>query len=110
MKILVTGAGGNLGRGLAPALVAEGHVPKLFDARVDKLVFSSTMAVYAESMAASEGAHECRFRAVARSLLRRLCSLSRSGRESKRVGAVAARGPVSAGQGGVELEEVGPWR
>ncbi len=123
MKVLVTGAGGNLGRVLAPALVAEGHDPRLFDsrplesehefvqsdvreagdlrravagvdavvhgaalhgvhvdrwppedfwsinatgtfnlleamreARVDKLVLSSTMAVYGESMVAPEGA------------------------------------------------------
>ena len=33
MRVLVTGAGGNLGRVLAPALVAEGHAPRLFDAR-----------------------------------------------------------------------------
>ena len=33
MKVLVTGAGGNLGRVLVPALVAEGHLPRLFDAR-----------------------------------------------------------------------------
>ena len=33
MRVLITGAGGNLGRVLAPALAAEGHTPKLFDAR-----------------------------------------------------------------------------
>ena len=33
VKVLVTGAAGNLGRVLAPALVAEGHVPRLSDAR-----------------------------------------------------------------------------
>jgi nucleoside-diphosphate-sugar epimerase len=33
MEVLITGAGGNLGRVLAPALVAEGHTPRLFDAR-----------------------------------------------------------------------------
>jgi nucleoside-diphosphate-sugar epimerase len=33
MRVLITGAGGNLGRVLAPALAAEGHVPLLLDAR-----------------------------------------------------------------------------
>jgi nucleoside-diphosphate-sugar epimerase len=33
MHVLVTGAGGNLGRVLAPALAAHGHTPRLFDAR-----------------------------------------------------------------------------
>lgn len=33
MKVLITGAGGNLGRVLVPALVEAGHTPKLFDAR-----------------------------------------------------------------------------
>lgn len=33
MKVLITGAGGNLGRALVPALKAEGHTPRLFDWR-----------------------------------------------------------------------------
>jgi nucleoside-diphosphate-sugar epimerase len=33
MNVLITGAGGNLGRVVAPALVAQGHTPRLFDAR-----------------------------------------------------------------------------
>ena len=33
MRVFVTGAGGNLGRVLAPALVTEGHAPRLSDAR-----------------------------------------------------------------------------
>jgi UDP-glucose 4-epimerase len=33
MKVLITGAGGNLGRSLAPLLKASGHTPRLFDFR-----------------------------------------------------------------------------
>ena len=33
MKILITGAGGNLGRALVPALLAQGHTPRLMDFR-----------------------------------------------------------------------------
>ena len=33
MKVLITGAGGNLGRVVAPALVEAGHTPRLFDSR-----------------------------------------------------------------------------
>ena len=33
MKVLITGAGGNLGRAVAPALVAAGHTPRLMDFR-----------------------------------------------------------------------------
>ena len=33
MRVLVTGAGGNLGRVVVPALVAAGHTPRLFDFR-----------------------------------------------------------------------------
>lgn len=33
MKVLVTGAGGNLGRVLVPLLAASGHTPRLFDFR-----------------------------------------------------------------------------
>lgn len=33
MRVLVTGAGGNLGRAVVPALVAAGHHPVLFDMR-----------------------------------------------------------------------------
>jgi UDP-glucose 4-epimerase len=33
MKVLITGAGGNLGRVVAPALVEAGHTPRLFDFR-----------------------------------------------------------------------------
>jgi nucleoside-diphosphate-sugar epimerase len=33
MEVLVTGAGGNLGRVVVPALVEAGHTPKLFDFR-----------------------------------------------------------------------------
>lgn len=34
MKVLITGAGGNLGRVLAPSLAAEGHDPVLMDYRI----------------------------------------------------------------------------
>jgi UDP-glucose 4-epimerase len=33
MKVLITGAGGNLGRVVAPALVEQGHTPRLMDFR-----------------------------------------------------------------------------
>jgi len=33
MKILITGAGGNLGRVVVPALVEQGHTPRLMDFR-----------------------------------------------------------------------------
>jgi len=33
VKVLITGAGGNLGRVVAPALVEAGHTPRLFDFR-----------------------------------------------------------------------------
>ena len=33
MKVLITGAGGNLGRVVAPALLQAGHTPRLFDFR-----------------------------------------------------------------------------
>ena len=33
MKVLITGAGGNLGRSTVPSLRDAGHVPRLFDAR-----------------------------------------------------------------------------
>jgi UDP-glucose 4-epimerase len=33
VKVLVTGAGGNLGRVVVPALAAAGHTPRLFDLR-----------------------------------------------------------------------------
>jgi hypothetical protein len=33
VKVLVTGAGGNLGRVVVPALVDAGHTPRLVDAR-----------------------------------------------------------------------------
>lgn len=33
MRVLITGAGGNLGRAVVPALVAAGHHPVLFDVR-----------------------------------------------------------------------------
>jgi UDP-glucose 4-epimerase len=33
MRVLITGAGGNLGRSLIPALVAAGHTPRLMDFR-----------------------------------------------------------------------------
>lgn len=33
MKVLITGAGGNLGRVVAPALIAAGHTPRLMDFR-----------------------------------------------------------------------------
>ncbi len=33
MRILITGAGGNLGRALAPLLVEQGHMPRLMDFR-----------------------------------------------------------------------------
>ena len=33
MKVLVTGAGGNLARVVVPALAAAGHTPRLLDVR-----------------------------------------------------------------------------
>ena len=33
MKVLITGAGGNLGRALAPPLLEQGHTPVLMDFR-----------------------------------------------------------------------------
>jgi NAD(P)-dependent dehydrogenase (short-subunit alcohol dehydrogenase family) len=33
MKILITGAGGNLGRAIIPALIEAGHSVRLFDFR-----------------------------------------------------------------------------
>src|SRR5438093_13387359 len=33
MKVLITGAGGNLGRVVVPALVEQGHTPRLMDFR-----------------------------------------------------------------------------
>lgn len=33
MKVLITGAGGNLGRALVPALLEQGHTPRLMDLR-----------------------------------------------------------------------------
>lgn len=40
MNVLITGAGGNLGRVLAPALAQHGHTPKLFDIRVLETPYS----------------------------------------------------------------------
>jgi UDP-glucose 4-epimerase len=33
MKVLITGAGGNLGRVVVPALIEQGHTPRLMDFR-----------------------------------------------------------------------------
>ncbi|MBV9867981.1 MAG: NAD(P)-dependent oxidoreductase [Abitibacteriaceae bacterium] len=33
MKVLITGAGGNLGRALVPLLIEQGHTPRLMDSR-----------------------------------------------------------------------------
>lgn len=38
MRVLITGAGGNLGRALVPALVEAGHTPQLIYPRLQRLV------------------------------------------------------------------------
>jgi UDP-glucose 4-epimerase len=44
MKIPITGAGGNLGRVVVPALVEQGHTPRLMDFRPLQTPYESVQA------------------------------------------------------------------